>query len=179
MSSYAGYIEALLHEHNRNFEQVRFVQNENESDYDTIVINSEMTAYRPKIEGALFCKIKESGKRPYIAFRMKYRYWFDDREVPTWYIGSDRDFFRIDPIEFLDIVKQNEDSFGQLASQICVDAMSFPKFGCCSKYQKCSDIGKCVHDDLLYSSACEYRKNLEKGLNFYGQQSLYSAGQRE
>lgn len=167
MSSYAGLIEGLLHEHNSNFGNVRLLQKNNESNYDSILIYSEMTAYRPKVEGALFGKIKENGKRPYIAFRMKYRYWFDDREIPTWNLGSDKEFFRVDPIDFLNAVNTNEDSFGELAAHICADSMSFPKFGCCSKYQQCSDIGKCVHEDLLYSSACEYRRNLEAGHNFY------------
>lgn len=167
MSSYAGLIESLLHEHNSNFGNVRLLQKNNESNYDSILIYSEMTAYRPKVEGALFGKIKENGKRPYIAFRMKYRYWFDDREIPTWYLGSDKEFFRVDPIDFLNAVNMNEDSFGELAAHICADSMSFPKFGCCSQYQQCSDIGKCVHEDLLYSSACEYRRNLEAGRNFY------------
>ena len=41
-------------------------------------------------------------------------------------------------------------------------------FGCCSRYEKCSDKGKCVHENLLYSKACAYRSNLEQGRIFYG-----------
>lgn len=41
-------------------------------------------------------------------------------------------------------------------------------FGCCSKYLECSNQRKCIHDDLLYSKACSYRSNLEKGNIFYG-----------
>ncbi len=166
-SSYTGLIESILHKHNDNFKQIRITRIENKSDYDSIVISSSMTAYRPKIEGALFAKIKETGKRPYIAFRMKYKYWFEEREVLFWSLVSDKDYFRIDPIDFLHAVIQDEKEFGKLASKICIDAMSFPKFGCCSKYKQCSDEGSCVHEDLLYSSACEYRRNLETGKNFY------------
>jgi len=39
-------------------------------------------------------------------------------------------------------------------------------FGCCSSYQECSDAGKCIHNDDEYAG-CQYRKNLEKGHNFY------------
>ena len=41
-------------------------------------------------------------------------------------------------------------------------------FGCCSLYEKCSDSKRCLHSNLLYSKACAYRGNLEKGLIFYG-----------
>lgn len=41
-------------------------------------------------------------------------------------------------------------------------------FGCCSKYKQCSDAGKCIHDYKLYAKGCQYRKNLESGLIFYG-----------
>lgn len=41
-------------------------------------------------------------------------------------------------------------------------------FGCCSLYEKCSNAKKCLHENLLYSKACQYRKNLENGKIFYG-----------
>ncbi len=40
-------------------------------------------------------------------------------------------------------------------------------FGCCSKYKECSDAARCLHENLLYSKACSYRKNLENGNIFY------------
>lgn len=41
-------------------------------------------------------------------------------------------------------------------------------FGCCSKFNECSDAKKCVHENKLYSTACMYRLNLESGKIFYG-----------
>ena len=43
------------------------------------------------------------------------------------------------------------------------------KFGCCAKYAECSNAKKCLHANLLYATACEYRKNLEQGKIFYGE----------
>jgi len=43
-----------------------------------------------------------------------------------------------------------------------------PAFGCCHRYTECSDAKKCLHPNLMYSTACNYRKNLENGLIFYG-----------
>ena len=166
-TSYTRLIESVLHQHNESFKQIKLQRIENKSDYDSIIISSPMTVYRPKIEGALFCRIKETGKQQYVSFRNKYKYWFDNKDIATWSINSDKEFFRITPLDFLHIINEHKDDFGQLAAQICIDAMCFPKFGCCSKYQQCSDIGHCIHDDTLYSSACEYRKNLESGKNFY------------
>ena len=41
-------------------------------------------------------------------------------------------------------------------------------FGCCSKFNACSDAMKCVHENRLYSMACSYRTNLDAGRIFYG-----------
>ncbi len=42
------------------------------------------------------------------------------------------------------------------------------RFGCCSRYEQCSDAKKCIHPDFILSRACSYRKNLENGKIFYG-----------
>lgn len=41
-------------------------------------------------------------------------------------------------------------------------------FGCCNKYIECSNEKHCIHENQLYSKACEYRKYLEAGIIFYG-----------
>ncbi len=41
-------------------------------------------------------------------------------------------------------------------------------FGCCSQFIKCSDAKRCLHANKLYSTACQYRHNLEAGKIFYG-----------
>ena len=43
-----------------------------------------------------------------------------------------------------------------------------PVFNCCSRYEECSDVKKCVHSNMLFSRACMYRKNIEDGKIFYG-----------
>ena len=42
------------------------------------------------------------------------------------------------------------------------------RFGCCGLYEKCSDAGKCIHENKLYSKACFYRSRLERGCIYYG-----------
>ena len=47
-------------------------------------------------------------------------------------------------------------------------------FGCCSKYVKCSDARKCVHEDFLLSLCCQYRLNLLENRIFYGKNKNYN-----
>lgn len=47
-------------------------------------------------------------------------------------------------------------------------ATSGEQFGCCSRYEKCSDARKCIHPDASISAACMYKKNLDEGRIFYG-----------
>ncbi len=41
-------------------------------------------------------------------------------------------------------------------------------FGCCHRYEQCSDAKRCIHPEALVSLACSYRRNLEQGRIFYG-----------
>ena len=50
--------------------------------------------------------------------------------------------------------------------------MNDTNFGCCSRYQQCSDQNKCINIDLMNN--CDYwLKNLSKGINFYSNKSSY------
>ncbi|MBU3101698.1 MULTISPECIES: hypothetical protein [Clostridium] len=51
----------------------------------------------------------------------------------------------------------------------CINNYEFSDtFGCCSKYNECSDAKRCLHENKLYAKGCYYRKNLESGQIFYG-----------
>lgn len=41
-------------------------------------------------------------------------------------------------------------------------------FGCCGRYEECSDAKQCVHSDKQTSLSCYYRRNLLQGRIFYG-----------
>jgi hypothetical protein len=41
-------------------------------------------------------------------------------------------------------------------------------FGCCSRYNDCSDEKKCIHPDQKLSKGCIYKSNLDNGRIFYG-----------
>lgn len=41
-------------------------------------------------------------------------------------------------------------------------------FGCCSRFNACSDEKKCIHPDIKFAQGCTYKHNLENGRIFYG-----------
>ena len=41
-------------------------------------------------------------------------------------------------------------------------------FGCCSRYEACSDAKACIHPDPKFALGCWYHKNLLDGKIFYG-----------
>lgn len=41
-------------------------------------------------------------------------------------------------------------------------------FGCCSRYEACSDAKTCVHPDPKFALGCWYQQNLLEGKIFYG-----------
>lgn len=168
MNDYANVLQDLLFIYDKSFDQIKLSRIKNSSGYDTIVISSEMTSYRPKIDNVVIARIKDTGINQYISFKSKYKYWFDERDIYTESTVSDQGYLRVSLIDFWYIINNYDTEFSGLISKICLDTMSFPKFGCCHRYMKCSEKGKCVHDDLLYSTACEYRHNLESGKVFYG-----------
>ncbi len=43
---------------------------------------------------------------------------------------------------------------------------SSSSFVCCARFNKCSEMRKCVHPNKLYAKGCRYRRNLEHGQNF-------------
>lgn len=173
MENTIAYIEKQLKEFDSNYEQVRILYVKSKAKTkttDSIVISSPMTLYRPKIDRALIAKVKPNGKIRYVNFREKYKQWFDNNNIKIDdSIKSEQGFFRVTLDDFYSIINNcTSNGFIELFAQMCLDAMSFPKFGCCDKFEKCSDERKCLHKDLLYSTACMYRKNLENNRIFYG-----------
>lgn len=68
-------------------------------------------------------------------------------------------------------VEESTSSFERLLVALLASyKAAHPKdqFGCCHQYVECSDAGKCLHPDQIYSLSCQYRKNLENGKIFYG-----------
>lgn len=171
MNDYAILFEQLLHEYDNNLKSIKFRHIKNKSGYDSIVISSEMTAYRPKVDNVLFARIKESNKLSYFGFRDSFAPLFESYDIPIHRVKSETGFFRVDVSELIPshlMSNLSKEDLAEILYKVLVGTMNFATFGCCSKYQECSDKKKCVHCDPLYATACMYRKHLENNNIFYG-----------
>lgn len=50
----------------------------------------------------------------------------------------------------------------------CYLSEAVEPFGCCSRYEECSDKRTCIHPDIKLASGCYYKTNLEDERIFYG-----------
>ena len=166
---YANFFQKVLWK-NENYKELVLVLNREKSVEKSINISLPYTIYRENIGNMLFARVKVEKEVKYISFKEKYRKGFEKYGILTYEIKSEPDFFRI-PLEEFPKIEELEDDpdFIKLISDIFLDALSLEPFGCCHKYVECSDAKKCLHDDLIYATACMYRRNLEKGKIFYGE----------
>lgn len=138
----------------------------NLSVYDSIVIEVENNPYRNGVSNKfLFCRIRLTGKRPYVSFSMRHTPLLELFKDNLCSIASEPTFMRIDLTAFLEYA--DSEALTKILNKVFLDSFSFPAFGCCSLYKECSKEKHCLHSDLLYATACMYRKNLEAGKIFY------------
>lgn len=65
------------------------------------------------------------------------------------------------------IAKQIIDNIEAVFKQ-CYMEGPVESFGCCSRYNACSDEKKCINPDIKDAQGCMYKRNLESGRIFYG-----------
>lgn len=105
-------------------------------------------------------------KKQYISVNPIYKQALDD-STPTRVetVKSDR-WIRV-LFDSQDRLRQMYQVFLRISDEAYL-MLSAEHFGCCSRYEKCSDEKKCIHPDPLIARGCAYRSNLEEGEIFYG-----------
>lgn len=168
-NDYVKFFQEVLW-HNEYFREAKLNITENKTaPYKSITISLPGNVYRMNKKNLFFIRLKTTGKIKYIGFKKKYLYWFEKHGIPYSEIKSDEGFFRILLEDFPRIMQYGESGeLIDLVGEMFLDAVNFESFGCCNKYVECSNAKKCLHEDFLYSTACMYRKNLEKNKIFYG-----------
>ena len=65
------------------------------------------------------------------------------------------------------------ESFGKMFD-IYLNYSTVFEFGCCQRYEQCSDAKECLIKDTdpIFARGCQYRKNLESGRIFYGKNRI-------
>lgn len=149
----------------RFLETTEIAIKENKSDYNSLIAIPQNTIYRSGLANEkLIARIKLGKKVEYIALPGSARKTLEEYDVPFSTVKSD-DFLRISIYEFL---LRDDNGIKKTINDIFLNALNFPSFGCCGRYQECSEKGECIHPDILYASAaCQYKRHLDNGENFY------------
>lgn len=138
--------------------------------YDSIIFSPTKgkSCYRSKdIPDGLICRVKTTAKIKYVSFSQSFEMLLIDNGLNISRIQSE-DFWRVDLNEFYGFATNNSAEFCEMISSIVISLFAFDRFDCCGKFRECSDAKRCLHEDMLYSTACTYRKKLENGIVFYG-----------
>lgn len=115
-------------------------------------------------ESNVFCRISFRGKQNYISIPARYAPKASEyAQVST--SKSDENYVKI----YLENTK-DVCNLAPLFRFILNDVLdSLPtEFGCCSRYETCSNARKCVNPNNDLALKCAYRKNLRNGKIFYG-----------
>lgn len=140
---------------------------DNKSTTKSITVSCPASAFHDPVESALFARIRINGKKPYISFKDKYADLFTAADIPFYKLKSEHDFIRIGLDIFYNFLNK-PDILCPIMQSIFMELFSFAPFGCCDRFEKCSDEMKCIHADLIYATVCQYSKNLNAGKIFYG-----------
>lgn len=129
------------------------------------------TSYRKadQTRNSVVMNIKEKNdKLELIIGLIQYEKVIYDKELETKILKSDPQnihvYFERDANDLIEYIKMHTEY------RIKTYTSKTSAFGCCSKFNACSDAKKCIHENRLYSMACSYRANLEAGKIYYGRE---------
>ncbi len=117
--------------------------------------------------GSVVFRLKLHGKKLYIEVANSgVKYFAEYAEShPPYSIKSVPDYSRL-PLEKASDIR---DLIPQLQTILEKQIDAYPtEFGCCSRFEVCSDTRRCVNPDKAVALVCYYHKNLRKGKIFYG-----------
>lgn len=135
----------------------------NERALESVVIIENKNYHTINIEKNAAIRIYIKSASQYIEVKLKYEKLLINPYIPNsakspkdwirYYINSINDLDKIE-LALLEIYDD------------CKPAGTM--FGCCSRFNKCSDAKKCIHSDRNYAKNCWYQENLKQGKIFYG-----------
>ena len=114
--------------------------------------------------GEVVFQIRIRKKTNYILIPEKYEYMLSSATSISK-SKSNPGMIRISIQSYEDIL-QYASVLCEILDKIC---RKYRDFGCCSRYEECSNAKKCIHPDPKFALACWYRYNLLDGKIFYGE----------
>lgn len=111
-----------------------------------------------------FMNIKSGGKDPYINTKDCFAYDFSQIGIESTANKTEQknEYIRINLCTFIEHLDNPSEKFIDLINKMFLKNISFPEFGCCSKYIECEKAGKCLHADQLYATACQHQKLMKR-----------------
>lgn len=138
---------------------VERIEPENSSAYDSISIDIPKSSFDDGRKQTLF---RIAGKKTvWVSFPPFICSILEAAQISVNYTASR--WGRIEANNFLSFA-----DYPELAQSIFEATIRGNGFGCCSRYEECSDAKHCTHPDIMIASRCAYRQNLHSGKIFYG-----------
>lgn len=160
-------ITALIKSENLHLAKILLQENKGN---DSIIIKLENNPWRNGvIKGdMLLCRVKTGGKIQYVQVKKKYSTLFNKMNIKYSNNSSEQneDMIRIDLSDFTSLIDNPTDDFIKAVNLMYLNGISFPEFGCCSKYKECEQAEKCLHIDPLYATACQYQRMMKRSGKF-------------
>lgn len=138
--------------------ELKETENKSEKNAYFIYVKAAPTPWRLDSSTKTLTKIKFGKKISYISFPVSCANTLNEYSISFSKIKSE-DALRVSIDEFSKI---SSEIIKDLFTKIMLDAFNFQAFGCCGKFKECEKTGICVHDDVLYSTACQYKKIISK-----------------
>ena len=115
------------------------------------------------VEGTGAFRIILNKNNQYIAVKQRYEHLFNN-PLRLSTIKSDTNWLRYSITTEYDL-----DEIKNVILSVYDDCRpSGRMFGCCSRFNQCSDAKQCIHPDKVYAKNCWYQENLKQGKIFYG-----------
>lgn len=133
------------------------LKNSNTNNITFVVIQARPSPWRGEISDKTLAKIKSSKISGYVSFKNKYKSEFEKYNIPFNTIKSEQTI----RIKFEDFLEIDEYILKNLINTIFIDSFNFTPFGCCGKFKECQLKHECLHEDIIYATACQWRKLIE------------------
>lgn len=144
------------------FELIKNILSNENIDVEPLELRQNKTTSAIYYFNSMICTIKISKKLKFLSFDKKYLHLFSET-LNVSQLDSDLSHFRVNITNISDIDKITQQLI-EIFSSLNVPST----FDICSRYMECSNQKKCVHPDKLHSRECGYKRILEKGIVFYG-----------
>lgn len=138
---------------------------ENKFSYENIEIKENAADISYLLSTQIFFKSMEKKGEKYILLKKHFSKFLEENNIP--YKSSKSSVWLKIKYDLFD-----DNVFKDLMFKIYDSMYSFDDFDCCSRYMECSDNRHCIHPDKSLAFGCTYRKKLEKGIIFYGKNTI-------